>query len=242
MYLPPKINSTNMSTHTNEFGQPVGFPMDFTGPWPTPKGKTLTGRTCTLRRASLAHVEGLFASFRLDTSGKNWTYMPTSPNQDVVTFKAWFTKTCLGEDPLFYTVFDREEKAVGIASFLRINPSTGSIEVGWISMSPLMQRTVVSTETMYLMMAHVFDDLGYRRYEWKCDSLNAPSRAAATRLGFELEGIFRQCTHYKNRNRDTAWFSIIDPDWPALKSRFTSYLDPSNFDASGKQIKNLSAC
>ena len=156
-------------------------------------------------------------------------------------FEAWFLSTCLGDDFLFYTVFDRDAWAIGIACYLRINPSVGAIEVGWISMSPLMQRTVMSTEAMYLMMRHVSSmTSGYRRYEWKCDSLNAPSRAPAQRLGFQFEGIFRYCTHYKGRNRDTTWFAIIDADWPALKARFTAYLDPTNFDAQDQQIRRLS--
>ena len=108
-------------------------------------------------------------------------------------------------------------------------------------MSPLIQRTIMSTEALYLMMAHVFDDLGYRRYEWKCDALNGPSRAAALRLGFEYEGTFRRCAHHKGRNRDTDWFAIIDPDWVALKARFKAYLDPSNFNTTGQQIKSLSS-
>ena len=165
--------------------------------------------------------------------------MPTSPTRAFAEFEAWFLSTCLGDDFLFYTVFDRDARAIGIACYLRINPSVGSIEVGWISMSPLMQRTVMSTEAMYLMMRHVFDDLSYRRYEWKCDSLNAQSRVTAQRLGFQFEGIFRNCTHYKGRNRDTAWFAIIDSDWPALEARFTAYLDPTNFNAQDQQIRRL---
>lgn len=229
-----------MTSHTNEFGQAIGFPLEFTGPWPRPQGITLPGCTCRLKRAAPEHARGLFDSFSHDQSGQNWTYMPTSPALDFFEFEAWFLSTCLGEDLLFYTVFDRHEREIGIASYLRINPNVGSIELGWISMSPLMQRTVMSTEAMYLMMSHVFDDLGYRRYEWKCDSLNAPSCATAQRLGFQFEGIFRQCTHYKGRNRDTAWFAVIDTDWPTLKARFTAYLHSTNFDAHGQQIRSLS--
>ena len=107
-------------------------------------------------------------------------------------------------------------------------------------MSQHMKRTLMSTEAMYLIMQHVFDDLGYRRYEWKCDSRNAPSRVIAQRLGFQFEGIFRNCTHYKGRNRDTTWFAIIGSDWPTLKAHFTTYLDPKNFDAQGQQIRRLS--
>jgi RimJ/RimL family protein N-acetyltransferase len=228
-----------MTSHINEFGQAIGFPLDFTGPWPRPQGITFTGRTYYLKRAAPEHARELFDCYSLDTSGKNWTYMPTSPARAFAEFEAWFLSTCLGDDFLFYTVFDRDARAIGIACYLRINPSVGSTEVGWISMSPLMQRTVMSTEAMYLMMRHVFDDLGYRRYEWKCDSLNAQSRVTAQRLGFQFEGIFRSCTHYKGRNRDTAWFAIIDSDWPALEARFTAYLDPTNFDAQDQQIRRL---
>ena len=167
--------------------------------------------------------------------------MPTSPTIDFTDFEAWFLETCLGKDILFYTVFDLRDIPIGLASYLRITPEVGSIEVGWISMSPLIQRTIMSTEAMYLMMAHLFDDLGYRRYEWKCDALNGPSRASALRLGFEYEGTFRRCAHYKGRNRDRAWFAIIDPDWVALKARFKAYLDPSNFNTIGQQIKSLSS-
>lgn len=229
-----------MPGHTNEFGQPVGAPMEFTGPWPQPPMTPLTGRTVRLERAHADHARGLFDAFALDDAGKNWTYMPTSPSGSFEDFNTWFLGACFGEDFLFYAVIDQVTGLpIGLASYLRINPRDGSIEVGWISMSPLMQRSVKSTETMFLMMQHVFDDLGYRRYEWKCDALNAPSVAAAKRLGFQFEGTFRQCTHYRDRNRDTAWFSIIDQEWPALKARFQAYLDPKNFDSSGQQIRRL---
>jgi len=229
-----------MASQTNEFGQPIGFPLGFTGPWPHPQGIPLEGRTCRLERTMPEHAGGLFDSFSHDHYGQNWTYMPINPTLDFAKFETWFLSICLSEELLFYTVFDRDQQAIGIAAYLRVNPSMGSIEVGWISMSPLMQRTVVSTEAMYLMMHHVFEDLGYRRYEWKCDSLNAPSRATAQRLGFQFEGIFRQCVHYKSRNRDTAWFAVIDADWPALKARFSTYLDLTNFDSHGRQIRRLS--
>jgi RimJ/RimL family protein N-acetyltransferase len=129
---------------------------------------------------------------------------------------------------------------VGVASYLRINPQDGVIEVGHIHFSPLLQRTTLATEAMYLMMKRVFDELGYRRYEWKCDSLNEPSRKAALRLGYTFEGIFRQATMYKGRNRDTAWYAIIDKDWPVIRSAYESWLDPGNFDARGNQVSSLS--
>ena len=229
-----------MASRKNEFGQPVGLTLDFTGPWPTPDGRDLIGQYCTLEKTKPAHARGLFDAFARDRDGKNWTYMPTSPAADFAAFEAWFLDTCFTDDPFFYTVLNTDGIPVGFASYLRINPRDGSIEVGWISMSPLMQRSRISTEAMYLMMAHAFDNLGMRRYEWKCDALNAPSRSAAERLGFTFEGIFRQCTHYKGRNRDTAWLAIIDGDWPAQKSRFQAHLNPSNFNKDGTQIAPLS--
>ena len=131
---------------------------------------------------------------------------------------------------------------LGFCSFLRIAPRAGSIEIGFIHFSPALQGTVAATEAQFLMMRHVFDDLGYRRYEWKCDALNAPSRAAALRLGFSFEGLFRQALVTKGRNRDTAWFSMIDGEWPARRARFETWLDPSNFDAAGRQRKRLTDC
>jgi len=125
---------------------------------------------------------------------------------------------------------------------MRIDPAAGVIEVGGINYAPPLQRTPAATEAMYLMMRRVFDELGYRRYEWKCDALNGPSRAAAQRLGFQYEGMFRQATVYKARNRDTCWFSILDSEWLALKARFERWLDPDNFDAQGHQKRNLASC
>ena len=132
-------------------------------------------------------------------------------------------------------------KAVGVAAYLRIEPAVGVIEVGHIAFSPLLQRTPAATEAMYLMMRRVFDELGYRRYEWKCDALNAPSRAAAERLGFTFEGVFRQATIYKGRNRDTAWYSIIDREWPARRAAFETWLDPANFADDGRQNRPLAS-
>jgi RimJ/RimL family protein N-acetyltransferase len=142
---------------------------------------------------------------------------------------------------MFHAIIDRESaKAVGLASFMRMDPANGLIEVGHIHYAPVMRRTPAGTEAMLLMMQRAFDELGYRRYEWKCDSLNAPSRRAAERYGFTFEGIFRQAVIYKRRNRDTAWFAIIDRDWPAIKHTFEQWLDPANFDDSGHQKRQLS--
>ena len=148
--------------------------------------------------------------------------------------------TCLGDDPLFFAILDLADgKAAGVSSHLRITPAAGSIEVGHIHYSPRLQRSPAATEAMFLMMRWAFE-AGYRRYEWKCDALNAASRAAAQRLGLSFEGIFRQATVYKGRNRDTAWYAAIDAEWPALREAFLAWLDPGNFDRDGRQRTRLS--
>jgi RimJ/RimL family protein N-acetyltransferase len=176
------------------------------------------------------HAAALFAAF---TEPADFTYMYYGPFDDVESFTAWMHAGCTSDDPLFHTIVV-DGAPVGLASYLRIDERVGSIEVGSLHFSPALQRTPASTEAMLLMMQRAFE-LGYRRYEWKCDALNAPSRTAAARLGFSFEGIFRQATIYKQRSRDTAWFSIIDSEWPSLQTEFNRWLDPSNFGADGKQ-------
>ena len=169
-----------------------------------------------------------------------WTYLSSDSFERLEDYRAWLTPMAQSQDPLFHTIVDRGTgMPAGIAAYLRIDPPMGVIEVGHIAFSPLLQRTPAATEAMYLLMRRAFDELGYRRYEWKCDSLNAPSRAAADRLGFRYEGIFRQALVYKGRNRDTAWYSIVDKEWPARKAAFEAWLDPSNFAADGRQIRPL---
>jgi RimJ/RimL family protein N-acetyltransferase len=158
----------------------------------------------------------------------------------LASISSWIEKDCLGNDPLFFAIVERTSgKAIGVASYLRITPNSGSIEVGHINYSPLLQRTPAATEAMYLMMSKAFE-LGYRRYEWKCDTLNAPSRATAQRLGFSFEGIFRQATVVKGRNRDTAWYAITDADWIELKKAYLQWLSPANFNELGAQKLRLS--
>jgi RimJ/RimL family protein N-acetyltransferase len=182
----------------------------------------------------------LFEANALDADGRNWTYLFVGPFPDFAEYRAWVESQCKSSDPLFYAVVDSAlGRATGVASYLRIAPAAGSIEVGHINFSPLLQRTRAATEAMYLMMRHAFE-LGYRRYEWKCDSLNAPSRAAALRLGLSYEGIFRQAIVVKGRSRDTAWFAAIDQEWPELKNAFERWLDPENFDNEGRQRVSLS--
>jgi RimJ/RimL family protein N-acetyltransferase len=201
----------------------------------------MTGRTCTVLPISAAdHAADLYAAQAADESGRMWTYMPNGPWASFEEYRAWAEKAEASEDPLFHTVVDHASgKPVGTASYLRIDPPVGVIEVGWIAWSPALQRSPASTEAMYLMMKRVFDELGYRRYEWKCNALNAPSMRAAERLGMTFEGIFRQATIVKGRNRDTAWFSILDTEWPRARAAFEAWLDPANFDAEGRQKRRL---
>lgn len=223
----------------NSFGQPIGEELSGSFPRPLPPRQPMQGRFCSLVPISQSHAQPLYEAFATAEDGRNWTYLPLDPFDSLQACRDWLSTAESSSDPLYFAVLDTAGRAVGWASYLRIDPGAGVIEVGWINFSPLIQRSPVSTEAMYLMMARVFDELGYRRYEWKCDDLNAPSMAAARRLGFSYEGTFRQATHYKGRNRDTAWFSILDSEWPALKARFERWLDPANFDAEGRQIARL---
>ncbi|MEE1568266.1 MAG: GNAT family protein, partial [Arenicellales bacterium] len=177
----------------------------------------------------------------LDPEDRNWTYLPYGPFATPADYHTWVDSVAGARDPMFFAIIDLATgRAVGVASYLRIKPQQGSIEVGHIHLSPLLQRTPTATEAMYLMMKLAFD-LGYRRYEWKCDALNAVSRKAALRLGLSFEGIFRQATVYKQRNRDTAWYAAIDQEWPELEKAFTFWLNPSNFDPAGHQRVSLSS-
>ena len=201
----------------------------------------MVGRTCRVEPLDpTGHGAQLYAANALDGDGRNWSYLSYGPFATLDDYMSWLKGVTSAADPMFHAVVDLEtNEAVGVASYLRIDPVAGSIEVGHINYSPKLQRTVAATEAMYLMMRRVFEELGYRRYEWKCDALNAPSRHAARRLGFTFEGIFRQATIYKGRNRDTAWYAIIDRDWPAIAEAYQRWLDPANFDAQGRQRHSL---
>jgi RimJ/RimL family protein N-acetyltransferase len=184
-------------------------------------------------------VPDLWVASSQDRDGATWTYLPYGPFRTEGDYREWVTAACLGDDPLFFVLIDEATgRAVGQASYLNIKPAQGSIEVGHLYFSPLARRTRVATESMYLMMRRAFE-AGYRRYEWKCDALNAPSRAAAERFGFSYEGIFRQATVVKGRNRDTAWYAAIDSEWPRLCAAFEAWLAPENFDAGGQQRRRL---
>lgn len=231
-----------MSPRTNDLGQPIGFPVPDWTPRPGPPRTPMAGRTCDVVPLDPArHSDALFAAFAADREGGMWTYMPYGPFADAAAYRAWADQAVAAPEPLFHAVIARDSgRALGVASFLRVKPAAGSIEVGHIAYAPALQRTRAATEAMYLMMRRVFDELGYRRYEWKCDALNAASCRAAVRLGFTFEGIFRQATVYKDRNRDTAWYAVIDADWPRLRRAFERWLAPANFDADGCQRTRLS--
>lgn len=219
--------------------RPLGTLTDVT-PARRPERITLPGRYVTLVPLEAAHADDLFAA----TSGADkawlWDYMSDGPFVDAEAMRVQIGIKAASGDPLFYAVLDRASgRAIGHATLMRIDTANRVIETGNIMFSPALQRTPGATEAMYLLARYVFDELGYRRYEWKCNSLNAPSKRAATRLGFTFEGVFRQHMLVKGRNRDTAWFSMLDTEWPAVKAAFEAWLSPDNFDAAGNQKQSL---
>ncbi len=221
-------------------GNPVGPVVEGWTPRQRPSHRVLEGRTVRLEPLAPHHAHDLFVAYSADTTGRMWTYLSVGPFASEAEFMVWFEGLLPSQDPLFFAAVDTASgRAVGIVSYLRIDPANGCIEVGWVTWSPLMQRSPISTEAHYLLMRHVFEDLGYRRYEWKCNALNAPSMRAAERLGFSYEGTFRQAVIVKGRNRDTAWFSVVDTEWPALKASFEAWLKPDNFGADGQQKRRL---
>jgi RimJ/RimL family protein N-acetyltransferase len=229
--------------HHNQLDQPVGFPVPEWKPRPLPPRTAMAGRFCTVAPLDPErHAAQLFAAYADDVEGRMWTYLPRGPYASLDEYRNWAEPACRADDPLVHAIIDSASgEAVGTAALMRIDPETGVIEVGSITYSPRLQRRAAGTEAMYLLMRRVFDELGYRRYEWKCNSLNAPSRAAALRYGFQYEGLFRQAQITRGRNRDTTWFSIIDNEWPALRGAFERWLDPANFDAQGRQRHSLAS-
>ena len=206
-----------------------------------PSKKRLIGKYCYLEPVNVKkHSKDLFKNFSKDKKGIDWIYMPQGPFKNEISLKKYLKDKNLTGNPFFYTIYSKRLKTFcGLASYLRIKPHVGTIEVGYITYAKNLQRTVEATETMFLMMKNVFDKLGYRRYEWKCDNLNERSKKAALRLGFKFEGIFRQATIYKNRNRDTAWYSIIDKEWKKHKKKYLTFLKKSNFTDKLKQKRKL---
>ena len=232
--------------HTNELGQPIGRPVPDWTPPPTPPLVELVGEACRLvplRDATGTeldrHAIALFDG--QDRTGASWTYLPYGPFATLAEYRTWLGGTCRQDDPLFFAILAEgtgcgvpSGTTLGLAAYLRIVPAIGSIEVGHLHFTPALQRSRAATEAMHLMMAAVFE-LGYRRYEWKCDALNAASCRAALRLGFASEGLFRNHTVYKGRSRDTSWFSVTAEEWPAVCAAHRTWLAADNFDADGRQ-------
>ena len=219
---------------------PLGEIVKNWSPPPPPGRRAMRGQYCTVEPLSVEkHSADLFRANRLDRENRIWHYLPYGPFDTLEAYRQWLAATCLGDDPMFFSIIAHATgTAAGIAAYLNINPNAGSIEVGHINYAPPMQRTRMATEAMYLMMRNAFT-LGYRRYEWKCNALNQRSRNAALRLGFSYEGIFRQMMVVKGRNRDTAWYGIIDKEWPALERAFQTWLAADNFDDDGAQRRSL---
>lgn len=227
----------------NDFGQPVGFDLPGWKAPPFPPHLTLQGRFCRVEPLNAArHSADIFEAQREDASGARWTYLFHGPYDHHAQYESWALDAETSRDPQFYAIVDEATgRAAGTCAYMRIEPKHGVIEIGNIYLSPRLSRTGAATEAMYLLMANAFA-LGYRRYEWKCDSCNLPSRAAATRFGFTYEGMFRQAIVNKGRNRDTTWYAIIDIDWNGgLGEAYRRWLDPANFHADGTQKQKLSA-
>ena len=224
----------------NEFGQPIGDPVEGWTARPRPPRTPMEGRYCRVEPLDLdRHAAQLHAANTDAADERRWTYLNADGFADAREYRHWLGHVSASDDTLFHAIVDGSNQAVGVAAYLRIDPVNGAIEVGHINYSARLQQTRAATEAMFLMMRRAFDELGYRRYEWKCDSLNEPSRRAAARLGFQFEGIFRQAVVYKGRNRDTAWFSILDGEWPAVRAGFEQWLATDNFDDRGRQRRPL---
>jgi RimJ/RimL family protein N-acetyltransferase len=218
----------------------IGIAVEPT-PAQRPQPIVLPGRVVTLRPFEASQAEALYLGTHGPESEAQWRYMGDGPDPNRAAYDAVFAQKQKSLDPLFWAIVDNATGVpVGQATYLRIEPSHRVIEVGNIIFTPALQRSIGATEAMYLMARYVFNDLGYRRYEWKCNALNEPSRRAALRLGFTFEGIFRQHMIVKGRNRDTAWFSMLDSEWPLRQAAFEQWLAPSNFDAAGQQRLSLS--
>jgi RimJ/RimL family protein N-acetyltransferase len=210
-------------------------------PRPRPERKAIEGRTVRLEPLSAArHGDGLYEASSVSDAGGRFAWLPDYPPETRAAFQPWLDKAEASEDPIFFTVFDNASgKIAGRQTLMRIDANNGVGEIGNIYWGPLISRKPAATEAQFLFAKYLFDDLGYRRYEWKCNNRNEPSKRAAERFGFKFEGIFRQHLVVKGENRDTAWYSIIDTEWPALRKAYEAWLDPANFDNEGGQKRRL---
>jgi len=242
--MPAVSNAHTESATVARDDLPTGEPMPDWQPRPRPSRVTLAGRYCRLEPLdAVRHTDALRAAYaQAPDTTRDWTYLSVGPFADAASFRAYIERISAQGDPLHFAVVDRASgQALGTLALMNQRPEHGVVEVGFVVLSPALQRSRLATEAQALLMRYVFDELGYRRYEWKCDSLHARSRAAAQRLGFHYEGLFRQAIVYKQRSRDTAWFSIIDKDWPHVKAALSEWLRPENFDTNGEQITRLQA-
>lgn len=224
----------------NQFNQPVGTALPDWQPRPYPERIVLEGSGCRLEPLAVRHAAALFAAHQLAPDTRSWTWLLREPDGSVEDFRQWIASIECSQDPIHFAVIDKKSnQPVGSLSLMRIDAANGVMEVGHVHFSVLLSRTPMSTEAQWLLMRYAFDTLGYRRYEWKCNSLNEPSRQAALRLGFQFEGRFRQALVIKGHNRDTDWLSILDSEWPTLDKALRRWLAADNFDADGKQRKTL---
>lgn len=223
----------------NAFGQPVGEALPDWTPRRQPPRTIIEGRFCRLEHLDAGrHANALYAAYSQASDSRDWTYLPNERETDAVSFRTEIAARSSSTDPLHMAVL-QDGKPLGSAALMRIDPDNGTIEIGHIHFAPRLQRTPAATEAVFLLMSRALDELGYRRLEWKCDSLNAPSRRAASRLGFVFEGIFRNAVVTKMRSRDTAWYAITADEWPTVRSGFERWLAPDNFDVDGRQIIDL---
>lgn len=220
--------------------QDLGAPLPHWAPRPRPDGSRLIGDYCVLEKLDLTRqARALFRAFQASKTLESWTYLPYGPFETLQSFEQGYQKILNDPDTLLYVILRPHSfEPIGLAGYLRINSEHGTIEIGHLHFSVYLQKTCAATEALFLLISRAFA-LGYRRVEWKCNSLNQPSINAAKRLGFQCEGIFRQANVFKGYNRDTTWFSILDSEWPRLKQKFEAWLHPQNFDATGQQIQRL---
>lgn len=225
----------------NEFKQQIGNPLPNWTSRPQPKKIILEGQYCRLVPVTVSeHLADLYHVYGPESQLSNWTYLPFERFADLASFEAHLTSMSQSEEQLHYAIIDKaSDEALGSLALMRIDRQKGSVEVGYVTYSDRLKSTRIATEAQFLLASYIFDDLGYRRYEWKCDALNTPSVAAALRLGFSKEGTFRQALVYKGRNRDTTWLSMLDIEWPQHKKQLLAWLNPNNFTPDGRQKKRL---
>jgi RimJ/RimL family protein N-acetyltransferase len=226
----------------NQFGQFLGDRIDNWTACQRPKKRILQGQYGILEPMNIAkHSCMLYDALTFDNQGESWTYLPYGPFATLKEFQGWLVTLIKNKDTLLYAIINAQTKQViGMVSYINIRPEHGVIEIGDVHFSTLLKRTPLATEAIYLLLHQMFEELQYRRCEWKCNSLNKASQYAAERFGFKFEGIFRQHYVFKSRNRDTAWFSILDSEWDGLKKKFEKWLNSNNFDSLGHQITRLS--